>query len=149
MRPHLEKAINGLNTFIAVNKDESQLYVTLVLFNDKPIYIHRVVPITSFPILSTEIVKYLGCTALFDSVCNVLTEWAHVDADIVLYIITDGHDNISKNNKKADADKLCNEAIKSGKWNIVHCSSVENMLNVPNFKFDINDIDTLLSSLEI
>ena len=66
-----------------------------------------------------------------------------------MFIITDGDDNDSYVNNKEDTDRITNEAIKFGGWEITHCHTDTNLLNIPTITYDVNNIMDIFENLKI
>jgi uncharacterized protein with von Willebrand factor type A (vWA) domain len=151
MGGHMYKVVNGLNTFLyklKTNKDKT--YLTVITFNSN---IHYIVKYADVNILEEfKLNQFIvnGTTALYDSICDVIsTNNFLLTNKINLIIISDGDDNISTVYNKEKTNQICNEAIKSGNWNIVHCNLEEIILDIPTITYELDDISDIFNKLNI
>jgi uncharacterized protein YegL len=149
MKNHLDKIITGINSMLNNARKNPDDYLSLIFFNTNVTYIYRGVPVLDSSNITYDNFLEFGCTALYDTVGDIVSELSKTIMNTVLYIITDGQDTSSKKYTKKSVDKICDFAIKSGRWKIVHCSSADDLINVTQQRFNINDIDSLLKNLMI
>ena len=116
-------AEGGVNTFIAEQKkQEGEANLTLVEFDDQYKFVHLGIPVQ-------EAREYKlvprGSTALLDAVGNAINqtverlrvvEEEHQPACVIFVICTDGHENSSKEFKKAQIKALIERQKKEHNW---------------------------------
>jgi uncharacterized protein YegL len=157
IKPYDSKIIKGLNDFITkmqISMKETDIYVSIITFNNFSRYIYRLNPIeNSFEKISTEIFIESGVTKLYDAVGTIINDWIDIkNFKHLFYIITDGDDNFSVNYTKESIDKYCDFLIKNNDWEITYCDIDLNNLsceNVKKIKYDINNIDEMLENLSL
>lgn len=98
-----DEAVNGLNRFVAEQKkQDGHCLFTMVQFDTHYEFVHRAVPIGEVPALD---LKPRGMTALLDAVGRAINETgerlaAMPEAErpglVVFVILTDGHENASR-----------------------------------------------------
>jgi hypothetical protein len=88
---------------------------------------------------------------LYDAICNTIKKISSNThfTNTKFFIISDGDDNASFRYDKEDADKILNEAINIGKWEIIHCHTDISLLKVPSITYDINNISDIFDNLKI
>ena len=67
------------------------------------------------------------------------------DKKYLILFINDYNDSYVNN--KEDTDRITNEAIKFGGWEITHCHTDTNILDIPTVTYNIEDIGNLFDSL--
>jgi uncharacterized protein YegL len=139
--------INSLNNFVNKLKEKNQhdLYLTVVQFNDKLKYICKLTNINKIGIFQRNQFSIYGSTALYDSISELLLDFG-IDSEIkqTLFIISDGEDNLSKNNNTS-TNELCEKAKNFGRWDIIHCNIDVSKLNVQTVIFNPDNIDDISS----
>lgn len=133
----MPKVINALNSFVSNLKNSryNNGYFTLISFSN---YVKNIVNrqnIISIPIFTEKDLYAYGSTALYDAVCTAVYENLDIPLKTSMFIISDGDDTMSVNSNKNDAQNLCDRA-KSRGWDIIHCNTDENVLNVSQIKFN-------------
>jgi predicted metal-dependent peptidase len=112
-----EATVNGLNSFIKEQKAaEGEAYMTLVQFDNQYQIDYKSKPISEVAdLIDGETFVPRATTALFDAVGKTINE-LKTDDDVVFVIITDGHENASREfNQKGVFDLI--EKKKSSGWN--------------------------------
>lgn len=118
-----DDAEGGINAFIKEQKDvEGDAMLTLVQFDDKYDFVHRGVPIGEVPAFC---VSPRGMTALLDAIGRAITETGErldkLPEDgkpgcVVFVIVTDGHENASKEFKREDIRKMIERQKTEYNW---------------------------------
>ena len=98
---------------------------------------------------NSEIFEFRGFTSLYDSLCEIISYATVFKDDTTIFVISDGEDNSSKNYDKESANKMCDIAINIYKYNIIHCHTDTNILNIPTVTYDVNDIEHIFENLKI
>lgn len=117
---HIGRAtVEGLNTLITEQKGaEGEAYLTLVQFDDQYQIDYKSKPIAEVSdLIYGETFKPRGMTAMYDAIGKTIAEVDTTD-DVVFVIVTDGHENASKEyTQKLVFDKI-DEKKKAG-WNFL------------------------------
>ena len=148
---HVRNVLNGLNNFIKNLKNQkyNNVYLTLASFNNDISYLFQYININNLSEINENIFEFKGCTSLYDSLCEVISYASTFKDDTHIFVISDGEDNSSKNYNKESANKMCEMAINVYKYNIVHCHTDTNILNIPTITYDVNDIEHIFENLKI
>jgi len=148
MYNRLINIINSLNNFInnLKQKNQNDIYLTVVQFNDKIKYICKLININKIGQFTTDQFNIYGSTALYDSIAEILLDFGS-ESEIYqnLFIISDGEDNVSKNFNNETVNHLCDKAQIFGKWKIIHCNIDVSKLNVQTVIFNPDNIDDISS----
>ena len=148
MYNRLINIINSLNNFVTKLKEKNQndIYLTVVQFNNNLKYICKLININKIGFFTREQFNIYGSTALYDSMAEILLDFG-LDSEInqVLFIISDGEDNLSKKYNSNTVNELCEIGKNSQKWNIIHCNTDVSKLNVQTIIFDPDNIDDISS----
>jgi uncharacterized protein YegL len=150
------RLVSGINNFINSlrQRDDSQdLYISLLLFNDKITHVCGAVPVQDIQTFLTHDIVPFGMTHLYDAIG--LTIQNHLGSTSAvhhnLFIISDGYDTGSNLFTRDQASQLCDNASQNG-WNITHCDVNISNLDSNSIKkvvYDADNIDQLFSSLAI
>ncbi len=130
MQTCYHETLSGLNEkFLSIKNTQLQnpeipIYVSLTLFSDDTQSIFEYLPATELPVINPNDYALDGMTALCDAMGKVITkmkfQWSDVmkkeDADAVIVVFTDGHENASRHYRVEEIGKLVSELQKSGKW---------------------------------
>jgi len=148
MYNRLINIINSLNNFVLKLKEKNQndIYLTVVQFNDKLKYICKLVNINKIGNFYSNQFSIYGSTALYDSMAEILLDFG-LESEIIqnLFIISDGEDNLSKNYNNETVNQLCDRGQNFGKWKIIHCNIDVSKLNVQTIIFNPDNIDDISS----
>lgn len=149
----LKEVVKGLNNFLEKIKIQYKnypinIFLTVASFSNNLKYIVEYKNINLINFFDENDFITWGSTALYDSICNIILKFQN-NNNTNLYIITDGDDNMSKTYTKEQTNELCDMAIQSGLWKIIHCHTDINILNIPTIKYDINDISNIFNMLTI
>jgi len=109
--------VEGFNTFLNEQKNaEGEAYLTLVQFDDRYEVNYKSVPIKDVPeLINGETYIPRATTALFDSIGKTINE-LQTDRDVVFVIITDGHENASKEFKQEAIKNMIETLEKENNW---------------------------------
>lgn len=114
-----EATIDGYNEYVDGLRNEKDVNLTLVLFDDRYEVVMDDRPIKQVPKLDKETYFARGMTALIDATCRTINERkgrvGKQDKAIVL-IITDGYENSSHEYKSHDMKKLISSLEEKGNW---------------------------------
>ena len=155
MSSHIYDFVYALNKLLVLLKNNSSIIyrITLAEFNTQLNFIKTFEHIDNIQEFTKTDFHIDGTTALYDAICNTI-KYVIRKNNIVMYktkmfIISDGDDNASFIHNKEDTDKLTNEMIEYTGWEIIHCNTDSNLLNIPFIKYDINDISNIFDNLHI
>jgi len=150
MIPNIDKLIFSVNSFVTTLINRPETYISIVCFSKNMKYICKGLEIGQVGILNKSHFTGFSSTALYDSVCTILTEWQNSPGKHKLFIITDGDDNDSRIYTKEQTDVLCKSAISSGNWDIVHCHTEISELSVSkSVVYEVEDISNIMNNLVI
>lgn len=122
--------VEGLNTFIKEQKGaEGEAYMTLVQFDDRYEVDYKSKNINEVEDLING-VTYIprGTTALFDSIGRTINEINSTSNDVIFVIITDGHENSSKEFNRDTVFKKIEEK-KSNGWNFIYLGANQDAIS--------------------
>ena len=125
------------------------LYFSLVFFNVTARYIWKRTPVSRLVPLSLE--QYIpdNCTALHNTVCQVLHDFTDSMDKNIMYIITDGYDSHS-NISKHEMNQTILKFKHTDRWKFILCDTEINRLNIheiQSIQYDVNCVDELISQL--
>ena len=148
---HLKNLLIGLNNFIRNLKNHkyNNIYLTLALFSNDIRYLFEHTNMNDILEINENIFEFRGFTSLYDSLCEIISYATVFKDDTTIFVISDGEDNSSKNYDKESANKMCDIAINIYKYNIIHCHTDTNILNIPTVTYDVNDIEHIFENLKI
>lgn len=120
----LEKpTIDGYNEYVGNLRKEKSVKITTVLFDHEFITLIDSKPVKDSPKLDAETYQPRGSTALIDAVCRTINthkdKVKKTDKALVL-IITDGHENASREYTSKDMQKLVHGLEKQGNFSFVY-----------------------------
>ena len=130
-----DDVVGGFNAYISQQKAEpGSATVTLVQFDTQDPYevIHRFKPIGEVPALTRETYVPRASTPLLDAMgrgINDLEQSVHALPEeerpdtVILVIVTDGHENSSKEFRKDQIEKMIREKSEKDGWQIVFLSA--------------------------
>jgi uncharacterized protein YegL len=154
MSAHINDFVYALNNFIKKLRNVNDSYMlTIGEFNTQLNFITEYQNVESIKEFSSSDFKINGTTALYDAICNTIkfiSRNTNIKAKKTkMFIITDGDDNASFVHNKEDTDRLTNDAINFGGWEITHCHTDSNLLNIPTVTYDVNNIMDIFENLKI
>jgi len=157
MNDKIENIIFSLNNYISINKNKNDVYFSIAYFNNQMHFVKKVEHVKSInhPISIHDLKNFGGFTALYDAVCEVICEFSSIIETNVhhnFFIITDGEDNSSRKYDKTQTESICDGAIKSGLWTIIHFHThdIESLFNISS-EIEINNenLENIFANLKI
>lgn len=130
-----DDTIGGFNSFLEKQKDQpGTATLTLVQFDTQDPYevIHHFVPVTDVPELTREIYVPRAATPLLDTLGRGINDLEKRLAErkeeerpsiVMMVVITDGHENSSKEFKKDQIEKMIKEKTEQDDWQFVFLSA--------------------------
>lgn len=125
-----ESTIAGFNTAIAEQKDAAgTALVSTVLFDDDRVVLHDRVDLREIRPMTRKEYYVRGCTALLDAVGHSIRHIANVHkyarkedvpAKTLVFIITDGWENASREFSRADIAKMIKEREEKHGWSFIY-----------------------------
>lgn len=115
-----KSTVEGFNTFLDEQQNsEGEAFLTLVQFDDRYEVDYKSTPIKDVvPLILNETFVPRGSTALFDAVGRTIEE-LETDRDVILVIITDGHENYSQTYKREAIMKMIETKEKEDGWKVL------------------------------
>lgn len=112
------EVINAYNTFISDHKklaEEKNIKIkaTLVLFDNRYLEIYSKVKIKEVPVLTNDVYKPCGMTALYDAVGKTINSFEGKDK-VIFFIETDGWENASVEFNSKKIKELVDRKTKDG-----------------------------------
>jgi hypothetical protein len=116
-----KSTVEGFNTFLNEQKNaEGEAFMTLIQFDDRYEMNYKSMPINEVPeLIERETYIPRGSTALYDSVGKTINE-LQTDRDVVFVIITDGHENASREFKGEAIKKMIETLETENKWKFLY-----------------------------
>ena len=133
--------INSLNIFISDQKQiiEKPATLTLVKFNDEVNTVIDDIELKYIESLTDEDYKPNGYTALYDAIGNTIVKFPY-EKDLLLVVITDGHDNASVQFNLEDIKKMLDVNKEENNWSYVYlCNNLSTFEQGKSLGLDIND----------
>jgi hypothetical protein len=124
--------IGGFNTFLKKQKETpGEATISYAQFDDVYEMVYQNLPIAQAPELSTQTYVPRGSTALLDAVGRTITaiEAAKTQGRIIVVIITDGHENASKEYTTAQIKTLIKSYEERG-WEFVYLGANQDAFSV-------------------
>lgn len=123
MSNNWDETINAVNTYVDELKGKSKNTVTLATFDsvDKLVFdvVRDKVTAEDWDPVTTKEISPRGLTPLFDAVSRIVTMAEEADKKkTVLIVVTDGHENTSREVTK-DAAKACLDRFKDKGWEVI------------------------------
>lgn len=126
----VDETIGGFNAFIEEQKQvKSPATVTLLSFADRSRYIFNAVPLEDVPVLTRETYRPMGNTALNDAVARAIIDTGiRLEAiepsarpnKVIVVIVTDGEENASQENTKADVCRMVEHQTSQYNWLFIY-----------------------------
>jgi uncharacterized protein YegL len=144
--PKVVDELNDIIDLIKKNKNTDKYYITIANFNHLLYYSHKFVDIDELLRITSDNFRIFGATALYDSISNIMDEFASVTCQTFLFVLTDGEDNSSVIPKDY-IETVCYNS----KWKIVHFhpSNVVGLSSVQNVIYEFDDLSDLFSNMNI
>lgn len=120
-------ATGSINSFIEKQKElPGEAYVTIVMFNNKIQTIYDRSDIKDVNPISSNDYQPSGCTALLDAVGQTISNISNCETSkehkVIVFILTDGYENASKEFDKNTVKQMIEEKTKLG-WEFVFCGA--------------------------
>lgn len=119
-----EEAIGGFNDFLQKQKDDNTDDVlTFVQFDDKYEVICVRRPLDQVKELTVETFQPRGMTALYDAIGKTIANtsvWSEKEDNTVMLILTDGHENTSREYTKEMVKSQIEHHEKNFGWNVIY-----------------------------
>jgi hypothetical protein len=149
----MHKITDGLNKLIhKLAQQGSNDIITVAYFSDEIHFLTKMTNIKYVNYFDLKQFIHFGCTALYNSVFTILTDKDfNTNLETYFYILSDGEDNASTITKD-EIDILCNQARKSGLWNVIffHPNNITDMKETYNVVYDLNDdLSNLFSDMTV
>ena len=127
----LESTIQGFNTFLNEQKNaEGEAYITLVQFDDRYEIDYKSLPIKEAQELIAGVTfKPRGSTALLDAIGKTINE-LETNRDVIFVIITDGHENASREYKHEAIKKMIEERESKGGYKFIYLGANQDAIAV-------------------
>ena len=145
MQPVESDAIGGFNSFVESQKKlEGEATMTLVLFDDVITTVHDRLKLSEVPVLTDEVFVPRGMTALFDAVGRTIADiktTKQPNEKVIIAILTDGHENASKEYQGQQVADLIKEVEDVLGWEVlflganIDVTKVAQQLNIKGGKF--------------
>ncbi|MFA4845636.1 MAG: hypothetical protein WC654_03705 [Patescibacteria group bacterium] len=123
-----DDTIGGFNQYIQTLKNDAEIEydVTLTLFNDSASVEYAKTPLADVRPLSRSVYAPQKLTALLDAVGETLTAIGEVPSDVkcVVVIITDGHENASREFTTDQIRKMISDRDKKDNWTFAYLGAV-------------------------
>lgn len=144
MSCHKNATIDAFNAWLdnqkqIVNKDEKELpaYSYLCFHSYKNLNFTEKNTIQAAPNLTMANYKPGGLTNLQDALGEAMDKYSHEDNNIV-FLITDGHENASKNYTQADVKQLVEYYRQHKKWLFTYYGCYSSKTVGPKYGFDVD-----------
>ncbi len=124
MGPIWAEAVASINAYVEeLSKDDLEYRITLAVFDDyeglKFDLMRDAIPIKKWKAFKVTEVTPRGCTPLFDALVRIVSlAEARDEGKAVLVVMTDGHENASREVKRAGAKAALSRMKKRG-WQVV------------------------------
>jgi Mg-chelatase subunit ChlD len=119
-----EAAISGFNEYVAnLKQDDGDILLSLTKFNTVTEVVHVAKRLSDIPDLTTETYVPGGMTALYDAIASTVKaveKEASTDDRVLCVIMTDGHENWSRETTQAQVKELIQTKEKLGNWTFVY-----------------------------
>lgn len=125
--------VEGFNTFLNEQKNaEGNAYLSLVQFDDRYEINYKSLPIKDVPeLINGETYIPRGSTCLYDSIGRTINE-LQTDRDVVFVIITDGHENASREFKGEAIKKMIETLETENKWKFLYLGANQDAITAGN-----------------
>ena len=146
---YIDEVIYGLNKFLEKLKQKYSYnyFLTVCSFSNEMKYIVKTIKPSNINNFEVSQFNVTGRTLLYDTICQVISEFKDEKITTKMFIISDGDDNISTKYSKEETDKMIENAINIKGWQILHCNLDTSLLNIPTKIYDINDISNIFDNL--
>ncbi len=135
----MDDSIGGFNTFLKQQRElPDDATITLALFDDKYELLYDNIDIKEVKDVTSSQWYPRGMTALYDAVCKTIhsdkakiakMKKSNRPNKVLVCVVTDGHENCSKENSLDDTKKLIGECEKND-WNFIYLAANQNAFDV-------------------
>jgi hypothetical protein len=116
-----DEPIQGLNSFYTQQKRSGEFTSTLVFFNHDVTFHHQNIDGKVVPSLSDKDYKRDGMTALYDAIGKSIEYQRKIKTENVIFVIlTDGHENSSREYRHTAIKYLITEMEQKHKWTFIY-----------------------------
>jgi hypothetical protein len=124
----------SLNSFYEDQKKlEKSFKSTLLFFNDKIKFIHKNIDGNEVPLITKEIYKPSGMTALLDAIGEGIEyQKSKTLNNVIVVILTDGHENSSNKHTTSSIRKLVTTMEKEHNWKFIYLGAIGDAFTVGN-----------------
>lgn len=129
------EAVDSINSFIKEQQDLSDnSKFTLYTFNNNVSTIIDDVIMSDIKPLSYDKYNPFGATSLFDAIGHAITTKKKTsdNKNVIMVILTDGHENSSKEYTKENIHKLVSEMENDFDWNFIYLAANQNAILAGN-----------------
>lgn len=128
-----KEPVDGLNNFYKEQNENGKFFSTLILFNHKSEIIHENIEGESVKRLEYSDYKPDGMTALYDAIGHGITKQESVKKENVIFVIlTDGHENSSREYNRKEIKEKINKAEKEYGWKFIYLGANQDSFEVGN-----------------
>lgn len=122
----------GLNNFVKKQKESnSNFNFTLIFFNSEVRFIYKNLESEEIPILSKKDYNPNDTTALYDAIGKGIEYQKTQNMENVIFVIlTDGHENCSREYNKKTIQKMISDLEKNNKWKFVYLGANQDSFEV-------------------
>jgi hypothetical protein len=128
-----KSTVEGFNTFLNEQKQaEGEAFMTLVQFDDRYEINYKSLPVKEVAeLVSGETYIPRGSTGLYDAIGKTINE-LQTDRDVVFVIITDGHENASREFKGEAIKKMIETLETENKWKFLYLGANQDAITAGN-----------------
>ena len=160
----VQETITGFNSFINEQKKlPGEAHLTLCLFNYRCRIIENGLDVSRFEGINDSIYRPQGYTALYDAVGSAIdavgsrlskTEECDRPGKVIVVIVTDGHENFSKEYTKDSIKSMIDRQTNEYSWEFIYLGANQDAFAVGgglgirnNFTYDTSDTVQLYSNV--
>lgn len=128
-----KSTVEGFNTFLNEQKNaDGEAFMTLVQFDDRYEVDYKSMPIKEVAeLVNGETFIPRGSTGLYDAIGKTINE-LQTDRDVVFVIITDGHENASREFKGEAIKKMIETLEAENKWKFLYLGANQDAITAGN-----------------
>lgn len=128
-----KSTVEGFNTFLNEQKNaDGEAFMTLVQFDDRYEVNYKSMPIKEVAeLVNGETFIPRGSTGLYDAIGKTINE-LQTDRDVVFVIITDGHENASREFKGEAIKKMIETLEAENKWKFLYLGANQDAITAGN-----------------
>lgn len=121
--------VEGFNTFLKEQQNaQGVAYITLVQFDDQYEVNYKSIPVKeALELVDRETFIPRGSTALYDAIGKTINE-LNTTRDVVFVIITDGHENASKEFRSDAIKKIIENQENEKGWKFIYMGANQNAI---------------------